>query len=185
MLLLARVHCRILCLCRVSHVARVFVSRFFVRTSRAVRGNVQVIARCPHSSRTPSPSRHCRPLKAALSCNHTSAWRAAVLTSHSSGRLRRRLTPALGINETFRRIPNQQFGRPHIKHDGCHSICDHRWGRCCSSLSPKLWRDYQRYDRLAFNALKCSWKITAWRMIPMGTCLRSSGGKPCPQGWWP
>ena len=65
------------------------------RESRAVRGDVHVIASYSLSSRTPSHSRHCRPSKAALSCSHTSAWRAAVLTSHSSGRLRRRLIQAL------------------------------------------------------------------------------------------
>ena len=63
---------------------------------RAVLGIIKSFASREFLLRTPSPTRHCRALKAALSCSHSSAWRAAVLTSHSSGRLRRRLTPALG-----------------------------------------------------------------------------------------
>ncbi len=63
---------------------------------RAVLGIIEFVASRASCLRTPSPARHCRASKAALSCSHTSAWRAAVLTSHSSGRLRRRLTPALG-----------------------------------------------------------------------------------------
>jgi len=64
---------------------------------RAVLGIIKSFASREFLLRTPSPTRHCRALKAALSCSHSSAWRAAVLTSHSSGRLRRRLTPALGL----------------------------------------------------------------------------------------
>ena len=75
--------------------------------SRAVLGIVEFVASRAFCLRTPSPSRHCRPLKAALSCSHTSAWRAAVLTSHPSGRLRRRLIPALGALQTM--SPVEEF----------------------------------------------------------------------------
>ena len=65
--------------------------------SRAVLGIIEFIASGAFYLRTPSPSGHCPPLKAALSCSHTSAWRAAVLTSHS----RRTAPPPL--NSSVRR----------------------------------------------------------------------------------
>jgi hypothetical protein len=69
--------------------------------SRAVLGIIEFIACGALYLRTPTPAGHCRPSKAALSCSHTSAWRAAVLTSHSSGRLRRRLIPALALMKSL------------------------------------------------------------------------------------
>jgi hypothetical protein len=66
---------------------------------RAVCRNVASVASGSFFARRPQPSRRYRTSKAVLSFLSAAAQLCCRLTSHSSGRLRRRLIPALDVRE--------------------------------------------------------------------------------------